>query len=62
MKFKLLKLQLSDCRITMPHDQIIMAILSKLKYPFVIFVSTFYSIRDALRSTNKMPTFEFFRE
>jgi hypothetical protein len=61
-KFKLLRLQLSDCGITKPDDQEIMAILSKLKAPFDIFVSTFYSTRDALGANYKMPTFELFCE
>jgi hypothetical protein len=61
-KFKLLRLQLSDCGITEANDQEIMVILSKLKAPFDIFVSTFYSTRDALGANYKMPTFELFCE
>jgi len=62
MKFKLLRLQLNDHGITKANDHATMNILSKLKPPFDIFVSIFYSTRDKLVENYKMPSFELFFE
>ena len=39
-----------------------MAIISTILSPFDIFVSTFYSTRDALGATHKMPVVEIYCE
>lgn len=62
MKPKLLRLQLSDCGIFNPDNQEIMAIVFKLKAPFDIFVSPFYSTIDTFGANYKKVYFEFICE
>ena len=61
-KFKSLRLQLKDCNIEKKDEQLIYAVLSKLGESYSVFVSTFYSTRDALGQTFVMPTFDAFAE
>jgi hypothetical protein len=54
--------QLKECEKTKSDDECILLILSKLKGPYHIFSSAFYSTMDALGSDFKMPSFELFCE
>jgi hypothetical protein len=59
-KFRLLVAQLKGCGKKKSDDECIFLILSKLKGPFQVFSSTFYSTMDALGDEFKMPSFELF--
>jgi len=60
--FKLLRLELKDYKVEKIDDGMIMAVLSKLRGHFLVFVSTFYSTMDAFSTEYKMPTFTTFYE
>jgi hypothetical protein len=62
MKFRLLVTQLKECGKTKLDEEFIFLILSKLKGPYHIFSSSFYSTMDALGSEFKVPSFEIFCE
>jgi hypothetical protein len=59
-KFKLLVLQLKGFGKNKLDEECIFLILSKLKGPFQLFSSTFYSTMDALGSGLKFPPLRFF--
>ena len=61
-KLKSLRLQLKDCNIEKKYEQLIYAVLSKLGESYSVFVSTFYSTRDALGEAFVIPTFDSFVE
>lgn len=63
-KFKALLLQLKGCEIDKSKDEskLILAIMSKLGPEYVVFVSTFYTVRLAIGATWKMPTLDAFIE
>jgi hypothetical protein len=61
-KFRLLVAQLKGCGKTKSDEKCIFLILSKLKGPYHIFSSAFYSTMDALGSEFKMPSFEILCE
>jgi hypothetical protein len=54
--------QLKGCGKTKLDEEFIFLILSKLKGPYHIFSSSFYSTMDALGSDFKVPSFELFCE
>ena len=60
MKFKSLRSMLQVARKTKSDDEYIFLILSKLRGPYQIFTSTFYSTMDALGARHVMPSFETF--
>jgi hypothetical protein len=64
MKFKSLLLQLKGCGIdkSKQEKQLILSILSKLGPEYVVFVSTFHTVRITLGATWKMPTLDVFIE
>lgn len=59
-KSNYIRLELSNCGITKDGEQLILSILPKLGPKFLIFVSTFYAIMDALGSTYKIPSLDEF--
>ena len=61
-KFRLLVTQLKGCGKTKLDEECIFLILSKLKGPYHIFSSSFYSTMDALGSEFKVRSFELFCE
>jgi len=60
MKFKSLRTLLQGCGKNKTDDECIFLILSKLRGPYQIFSSTFYSTMDALGDRHRMPSFEIF--
>ncbi|KAH9292456.1 hypothetical protein KI387_042361 [Taxus chinensis] len=61
-KFKEIRSQLKAGGRTKKDDECIYTILTKLKGPFSVFTSTFFSTMDALDTQFKMPSFEQFCE
>ncbi|KAH9312997.1 hypothetical protein KI387_028032, partial [Taxus chinensis] len=61
-KFKEIHSQLKVGGRTKKDDECIYMILTKLKGPFSVFTSTFFSTMDALDTQFKMPSFEQFYE
>jgi hypothetical protein len=63
-KFKSLLLHLKGCGIdkSTQHNQLILSILSKLGLEYVVFVSTFHTMRFTSGATWKMPTLDQFIE
>jgi len=62
VKFKSLRAVLQGCGKNKADADCIFLILSKLRGPYQIFSSTFYSTMDALGDRFRMPTFETFCE
>ena len=61
-KFRLLVAQLKRCGKTKSDEECIFFILSKLKGPYQVFFSAFYSTMDALGSELKIPSFDILCE
>ena len=61
-KFRSLVAQLKGCRKTKSDGECIFMILSKLKGPYQVFASSFYSTMDALGDQFKLPSSEVFCE
>jgi hypothetical protein len=59
-KLKTLRILCIDCKIDLKKDQCMYIILSKLGSAYFVFVSTFYSIREALGSAYQNPSLESF--
>jgi hypothetical protein len=59
-KFKTLRILCEECKIKMDEESCIYIILSKLCSAYFVFVSTFYSIKEALGTTYQKPTLESF--
>jgi hypothetical protein len=59
-KFKTLKMLCEECEIEMEEECCICIILSKLGSAYSVFVSTFYSTREALGKDYQKPTLESF--
>jgi hypothetical protein len=64
MKFKSLLLQLKGCSVdkSTQEKKMILAIFSKLGLEFVVFVSTFHTVRFTSGATWKMPSLDLFNE
>jgi hypothetical protein len=59
-KFKTLIPVYIDCKTDMKEDRCIYVILAKIGSGYIVFVSTFYSTREALGSYYKEPSLEYF--
>jgi hypothetical protein len=59
-RFKTLRILCEECNIKMEEEHCIYLILSKLGSAYYVFVSTFYSMREALGKDYEKPTLESF--
>jgi hypothetical protein len=59
-KFKTLRSLCEECKIKIDKDRCIYLILYKLGSAYFVFVSTFYAMQEALRTTYQKPTLENF--
>jgi hypothetical protein len=60
-RFKTLRILCEECKINMEEERCIYLILSKLGSEYFVFVSTFYSMREALgEEAYETPTLESF--
>jgi hypothetical protein len=59
-KFKTLIILCQECEIKLEEEHCIYIILSKLGSAYSVFVSTFYSMREAIGKSYKKPTLESF--
>jgi hypothetical protein len=58
--FKTLRILFEECNIKLEEERCIYIIISKLGSSYSVFVSTFYSMREALGKAYKKPTLESF--
>jgi len=59
-KFKTIRILCEQCTIKLEEEHCIYIILSKLGSAYSVFVSTFYTMREALGKAYKKPTLESF--
>jgi hypothetical protein len=59
-RFKTLRILCEECKIKMEEERCNYPILSKLGSAYSVFVSTFYSMREALGKAYEKPTLESF--
>jgi hypothetical protein len=59
-KFKRLRMLCEECEIQMEEERCIYLILSKIGSAYFVFVSTFYTMREALEKSYQKPTLGFF--
>jgi hypothetical protein len=59
-KFKTLRILCEECEIKMEEECCLYLILSKLGSPYYVFLSTFYSMREALGKDYQKPLLSSF--